>query len=113
LTAAQTPNPSFCTLSVSHCQRNGTVLKLTLAALLLALTLQRLKRLVLDDNALVGVYGEQFAGLAQLAELSLKRNNIRSPRGLSGLTAAVRQLRHHFGRFLAYFSAPLRPTRTV
>eukprot|EP00040_Diaphanoeca_grandis_P023529 m.128162 g.128162 ORF g.128162 m.128162 type:complete len:579 (-) comp29319_c0_seq1:198-1934(-) len=51
--------------------------------------LRRLKTLVLDNNQIPGVYGEQLAGLENLQEISLRNNCIKSLRGLSGLMRDV------------------------
>eukprot|EP00041_Stephanoeca_diplocostata_P023485 m.578112 g.578112 ORF g.578112 m.578112 type:complete len:601 (+) comp22304_c0_seq1:597-2399(+) len=47
--------------------------------------LQTLRKLVLDDNAILGVYDTELSGLPGLRDVSLRNNDIKSCRGLQGL----------------------------
>ena len=59
--------------------------------------------------------GAEASNIIALAEHHAASTVTRHPAGMGWTTTrhTVRQLRHHFGPFLAHLSAPLHPTRAV
>ena len=117
-----TPDPSWCNLAAPYCNQPaiygacpvgcGTCVETTTTSTAAAITAAPTASPIVPAD--LGFRGQLRIGDVQIDSTAASGvDMVGGPNREHAYAMTVRQLRHHFGPFLAHLSAPLHPTRAV